>query len=384
MRKLALALSVALAGCTSVGTIRSEDAKPLSANQAMIGVSYALPAIQYTITTSRLLDKCDTASPQFAVKPEVTATYVAGERFEVDPTKLSSILKTTSLGLTTQDDNDTLKSFNAAADDKTGDVLVDAAKIGVSIASFAASGGTVPGVVLGGVALTESADPAQKRLGFLMSGKEELRYAIKIECSALAVTRLADYKAKVKALKSAELELTSLNDQIALQKTLFIFESFAQANVPALTKLVTDSIAKSAEVADKRKAVSDAKALLEIVSTEQWPKASWRNNTGSNPMAELAISDPARKYEDFCENFEVKISAMSETDKTLTSMKAISPPGKCDGLLLALADQSKVRVRIEPVVARAASDDGVDLAFEIDPEKRVPASSFASRSWRSL
>lgn len=374
MRYFALALSVAVAGCTSVGTIRSQDVRPLSANQAMIGVSYALPAIQYTITTPRMLDKCDGAAPRFTIKPEVTATYVAGERFEVDPSNLSSVLKTTSLGLTMQEDNDTLKSFNAAADDKTGDVLVDAAKIGVSIASFAASGGTVPGIVAmvgESPMFAEAGGTTQKRWEALKGG-EKPQFAVTITCSALAGQRIADYKAKVKALKDLEAELSALNEQIALQKSLAVFRTFAQTDVAALLQLVKDSTTKSAQVAAKRKEVSDAKDLLQIVSVERWPKASWKNDETASQPAELGISDPEQRYGDFCANFEVTVRAVATVDAFLASRNLISPPSKCEGLLLALAQQSKVRVMFDPVVEPAADATGINMAFTVDPKKASP------------
>lgn len=374
MRYFALALSMVLAGCTSVGTIRSQDVQPLSANQAMIGVSYALPAIQYTITTPRMLDKCDGGTPRFTIKPEVTATYIAGERFEVDPSKLSSVFKTTSLGLTMQEDNDTLKSFNAAADDKTGDVLVDAAKIGVSIASFAASGGTVPGIVMGvgeSPMFAEAGGTTQKRWEAFQRG-EKPQYDVTITCSALAGQRIADYKAKVTALRGLEAELTALNEQIALQKSLAVFRTFAQTDVAALLQLVKDSTSKSAQVAAKRKEVSDAKNLLQIVSVERWPKASWKNDEDFSQPAELGISDPEQKYGDFCANFKVTLQAKSLEDMSLTLRNLVSPPSECEGLLLALAQQSKVGVRFDRVVEPAGDAAGINMAFSVDPKKPSP------------
>jgi hypothetical protein len=361
MKKICLLLGLALGGCTSVGTIRSQDVRPLAADQAIVGVSYALPAIQYTIKSTRTLTDCKSGVPAFTIKPTVSATYVAGERFEVDPTNLSSIMKSTSLGLTYQDDNDTLKSFNAAADDKTGDVLADAAKIGVSIASFAASGGTVAVPV---TLPAPSPDPMNPRiLQFLTEkGKSpgepvtiEVEFDPTLACTQDAITRLKDHEAKTGELRRLETQLTALNERIAAQKTLASFRNFSPRNVNALITLMEESFDLSAKVAAKRTEVEKAKELLQIETEHRWPEASWKPGDATAYLKgeNLPIFDAAGKFGEFCKNFSVSY-ALKPDPMALFMAPAASPPkGDCNDILLAIAEVSKVKVKLEPVTKRA-------------------------------
>jgi hypothetical protein len=138
MRSLVLVSALLAGACTHVATIPSQYVGRPANGDALKGLSYSLPALSYRIEVERRLSACDTDSkPVFVTTPVANSTYVSGERFEVDPTALSSIMKTSSLKFAYHDDLDTLKSFNAAADDKSADVLKDVARVGIAVASTA-------------------------------------------------------------------------------------------------------------------------------------------------------------------------------------------------------------------------------------------------------
>src|SRR6478609_2396833 len=166
-------MALALASCTHVATIRSQDVAPAEPGQAFEGASYSLPMIQYDIELTRLLDSCDAHNlPKFALQATATERYVAGESFEIDPTSLSSILKTSAMGLENHEDLNTLKSFNASADDKTGDILVAVARTGIAVA------GALSGVPLAG-------SPGLPE--FLNTNAASPKPRIRLICSAQAI-----------------------------------------------------------------------------------------------------------------------------------------------------------------------------------------------------
>jgi len=382
MKKYYSLLLVSLAGCTSIGTVRTQDVSPLIKNEALVGVSYSLPAIQYTVKTTRILSECkNDATPAFAIKPEVTSNYLSGERYEIDPTKLSSFLKTSSVGLTFYDDLDTLKGFNAAADDKTGDVIVDVARIGIAAASIAASGGTV---AAGVVAMGET---GQLPIGLSPSERVALEAAVKqlnegnvpeydviLACSPVAVERLSDLKAKTAQLGTLEGKLATLNEEIAQERTLSGFQNFASADVSRLIVLIKQSIALSKQVTAKKKEVTDAQALLQVEASDKWPTVTWAQPDPAKLEQTINFSGNIGRHKKFCENFSLFFITPSLTTAQLAASGFIIPPKpSCEVLLGYVSKQSQILLVLSPETKRtSAAMPGAHERFLIDSSKPSP------------
>ena len=164
MRNIVVAAFAAvwLGGCaTSLSTLPDRDTTA-SVGDAMLGVPYALPMLQYNITLTRTLSSCpddrdwDFADRTFVVragslaittKADAKGSYGPGERYTVDYRALEAPFKTSDFSFVTNP-NGTLKSIGVSAEDQTGEVLKSVVASALTIASLttgnpAALGATV-------------------------------------------------------------------------------------------------------------------------------------------------------------------------------------------------------------------------------------------------
>ncbi|HEX8307881.1 MAG TPA: hypothetical protein VF645_05620 [Allosphingosinicella sp.] len=140
MRTYAILLMTALGGCTTT----SLNTRPMAqtAPNGAAGMRYALPALQYKTTVSRRLTECAVRADgaldvDFEVNVEADPEMVDGEWFAVDYRDLGSWSKTSAFDMETYE-NQTLKSFNAEADDQGPEIAAGVIKAGFSIARLAA------------------------------------------------------------------------------------------------------------------------------------------------------------------------------------------------------------------------------------------------------
>jgi hypothetical protein len=174
MRGLAsvVAASLLLSGCATNLATTPDRTFTKDSGDALVGVSYALPMAQYDITLTRALSACPegisatllgeeiyvpTKGLKFSRKAEAKISYGAGERYTVDYRALQSWIKISGFSFGVYP-NGTLKTINASADDQTGEVVKNVAKIGLTVAALSARSPVAPGV-LG--ALSSDANTAQ-------------------------------------------------------------------------------------------------------------------------------------------------------------------------------------------------------------------------------
>ena len=107
-RLIVVAVTSITGGCTHLATL--PEVRTARSSDALVGLPYALPMLQYTMKVKRVLDGCpkeftikigSKASDsvtlfdpalKFGIKLEATPGYVPGERYVVDYDALSSVL----------------------------------------------------------------------------------------------------------------------------------------------------------------------------------------------------------------------------------------------------------------------------------------------------
>lgn len=255
-------LSIALTGCTHVATIYSENVKPLGDRQARTGVSYALPAIQYDVTLLRMLNNCG-PDLKFAVTAAAKHRYVEGERFEVDPTSLSSMFKTTSLSIERYEDQNTLKSLNVAADDKTGDAVAAVARVGIAIA------GTAFGLPLPPIAFGESAVAVPGQAKATGNRRQQ------IVCTPAAANQLKQLEDSVVRLEQLSAQLTRIGAELGKRKAVAELKSYPSESIAKLVDLAEQQINVSNDIHDLQIAqLVIQKAISFPEQTLTWPLES--------------------------------------------------------------------------------------------------------------
>ncbi len=148
LKMTALAGLSMLTACTHIAT--TPDHLKTSRSEALEGVTYALPMLQYDLTVARTLITCPTsqtiggaavvdATLAFKIEASASPRYVPGEVYLIDYDSLSSWFKTSAFALE-RHPNGTLKSLNASATDQTGDVIKDVTKTGILVSSLGAGG----------------------------------------------------------------------------------------------------------------------------------------------------------------------------------------------------------------------------------------------------
>lgn len=225
-----IAVLTLLGGCTT-----SLATRPMAtqASGGTDGMRYALPALQYNTTVARRVTKCtDTADGltlEFDVTVEAKPELVDGEWFTVDYTSLGSWSKTSSFEMHTFE-NQTLKSFNAKADDQSAEIAAGVVKAGFSVAQLAM--GLPPGDLAGGGGLT---------------------------CPA---AKLTSYEQLEEALKTKTKELETINANLEPYVAQSLIGTLSESAKEEIKELRKQSLAKSKEITDIRKKMDElAKAL---------------------------------------------------------------------------------------------------------------------------
>lgn len=206
MRRAILLTLLPLAACQTSMSTRPMPAEPKT---ALIGVPYAIPALRYDLTIVRTLTDCERVEPsaraasaeqqsalnvEFETEATSKASQVTGERFVVDYRALSSWSKSTAFEMALNE-NQTLKSFNAEAEDQGPEIASSLLKTGFTIAKMVAG---LPAVAAapGKELVTDPAKPKPKAT------------------CPLAVKQVADLsdglEAQTKTLKEKSAELDGL------------------------------------------------------------------------------------------------------------------------------------------------------------------------------
>ncbi|HMO74424.1 MAG TPA: hypothetical protein PKD99_02000 [Sphingopyxis sp.] len=146
MKRKIIAAMLGLAACSACTSIETRPTYAVtSAGMALPDHGYRLPMLQYDILVGYKLSSCPGLDANgkpiglaFKVETVASSDHVAGEAYTVDYSALSSPLKITDFAVEAYPRTGTLKSINAAAEDKTGDFLKSAVEFGISSASLLA------------------------------------------------------------------------------------------------------------------------------------------------------------------------------------------------------------------------------------------------------
>ena len=272
LRLISAACSFALVGCTSLST-RGELRTADMAN-AVKGVPYALPQLQYDVKITRTLAQCEEpalpaavpatsskksrkkppsvpvpAAPpvdalKFTVKAEATSAFVAGERYMLDYEKLAGFTKISSITLDYYE-NGSLKSINASAEDRSAAIIGDLGKAAFSIARIAMG-------IPGGSAAPEK--EAQEPI---------------LVCSAAAKAVIADVKKATVLLTDAKTELESRTDRVTNLTDQLKLGTLNSAGKGKLQKAIDAQTEQAVLVTDRQGALDKLTAKLSVTTTER-------------------------------------------------------------------------------------------------------------------
>ena len=152
--RAALLAPALLAGCTHVSTL-PDTVRTENPDHALRGVAYSLPMLQYDVALKRSLARCPGALKldfgdgdsievsdavlAFATAAEAKPRYVPGEQYVVNYDSLTSMFKTTGFAIEPYSSG-ALKTINITADDKSGEIVKDLIKVGLTVAGAVAGG----------------------------------------------------------------------------------------------------------------------------------------------------------------------------------------------------------------------------------------------------
>lgn len=255
---LALLAVLALQGCqTQLQARHDGDGRYVTRTNAArdipLGVDYAVPMLQFQIQAIRRIVECTNADGsgrvRFVFKVTAEPHYVPGERFVIDYEKLSGWSKTSKVEVQTYD-NGTIKSINAAAEDKTASIIGDVVKSVVRVASLA------QGVPL------PSAETKEKSVLSL-----EDRYV----CSENTRTALTLLKQAEGDLKKATEKLVALTDEAASLERLARIDGLDTAGrrrLVALQPILKQQVKSVADMSDDLATLEKRVSLEETIT---WP-----------------------------------------------------------------------------------------------------------------
>ena len=223
-----------------------------SREQALPGIAYALPMLQYEIVTAYKIVECPQpargATPEskleVVVTPIAASDYVAAERYVIDYRALTNLLKTTDFAIETYEGSGTLKSLNASIEDKTGEVVK-------AVVDTAISGATM----LSGAPIAAGQSGGDQAYVDALKAATVKYVALKCTDAAFAkLNALAAARSRIKVLR-AELDKGVLTaETIGARAAL----KMSAANDGAdLLKLHGDQLARSAELTRLQADVSE-------------------------------------------------------------------------------------------------------------------------------
>jgi len=243
-------LSLSLIGCTGLKT-NPDLTKAQSLNEAIEGVPYALPMVQYDLGFEYTLASCEPAEKTFAIsiKPTVKTNYVTGERYVIDYEALSSLWKTTNFSIEVHKDSGTLKTINVSAEDKTSDVLKSLAKttlttLGISV-------------------------PAPGIQTLLSTNGQKVTYAV-VNCTQTAKDLLEKLKLETDALKLNTAELAAIEKEIDILKHVARFED-ASTTAAVIRRIIQEKSNVERGIESRNEEIKTIRKSLTFSVERKWP-----------------------------------------------------------------------------------------------------------------
>lgn len=311
-----LTLGLAAAGCTHLA-ITPDRVVGDNANQAVSGVPYSLPMLQYEMKISRTLTACPevvelpagddgrvgkyrTDGTQLALGVTATGALIPGERYRVDYSKLDSAFKTTSFAIEYQTGSDLLKSVNVSVEDHTGEVIANTVKAGLAATSVLAG---PPGVV----AAAELATAAAKK----NTASDKANFIAKI-AGLSEVDKTSSWKAKLAQDAELRRKLIALVDSAAPLRPIFV------CSAPTSKKVERWSVAAK-EIKDATKKLKDLTAEV-----DQYTKIATIKALSSGLRKQL--SDKAVELVNANLDLETKKKTLAEMEEALGVTQSVTWP----------------------------------------------------------
>ncbi|KSL70728.1 hypothetical protein APA73_11330 [Pseudomonas aeruginosa] len=233
--------------------------------KARIGVEYGLPMVQFNLSVTRTLVRCQDENNRtdirFATQVAAEPHYVVGERFVVDYESLSNWSKITGLDLQTYD-NGTLKSINASAEDQSAAIIGDVVKVGIGVASL------VSGVPFGAEALAQ--EPGEWR------------------CSEQTIRKLDAITIAKDALEETTKELVQVTDTITRLESLAILNALSEGDKTMLVQAKAKQSKLTKQVSTVDKALARLLAYVSVKEERIWPEKVGSTQLNADPLPENA------------------------------------------------------------------------------------------------
>lgn len=264
IKQILLLACVTLGGCTTQLSTQP-DLTRSTVTQALPGASYALPMLQYDVKLAYKLQRCPNdkdGNADLAVQVETTATpsYVAGERYLIDYRALTNKLKITDFTIETHASTGTLKGVNAAAEDKTGDVIKAVTETAISGASILAGSP---------FAAMQNDDPAQKAVDAIVAASTSP--TLNVVCNGETLASVKEREAAIDRIKEIG-DLLKANTRkaelIGLRGSLKIPN---EGDSAALVTLREEQFDLSDELAEKQAQVDTIDKSLAFEDHWVWP-----------------------------------------------------------------------------------------------------------------
>ncbi|MEP2378887.1 hypothetical protein, partial [Parasphingorhabdus sp.] len=239
----------------------------------LAGDAYSLPVLQYEMTINRTLTQCEqgagankTDNVKFSVKVDAKSNFLQGETYRVDTRRLSAPTKITTLTLE-HFENGNLKSINASAQDKTGEIVGNTVKIGLGLVALAA--GVPP------VSLIAAADP---------DGANKKTEWKKMSCTTQAKAALATVATKTGILKRANAEIKKTNKEILLYTNQASKGQLSDSDKAALLVLLKRLDSETVAQTSASKAVKTALSKISVETKILWPNSNSDTLSGDNQL----------------------------------------------------------------------------------------------------
>jgi hypothetical protein len=275
MKYSVIVMALALAGCGTVQTTRlGHRYEP---DTAITGVSYALPMLQYRIAITHTLSSCGTpgdirtgkeaTSLSFDTKVVPVASYVPGERFNVDYRKLSGLFRTSAFSIEYYP-NGTIKSLGASADDKTAEAVASAAKLAGGVIALTSG---LPRASVDINAKDSAGDNKLKIQQLFDEGTAPAAQQI-YDCSDKARQLLSDLDAAKTDLKAASKALEDANNLVQMLSQRFALKVTRRGDADRWDAAVSAQLQARRTLEAKQKALEEAKKPLSASYDLTWPK----------------------------------------------------------------------------------------------------------------
>lgn len=289
---LAIGLSTGLSGCaTHLATLPDRD-QTKDIDVAVVGMPYSLPMLQYKTKVSSALTACgagkqslalpdgtklelDVVALEFSATPTAEPRHVPGERYVVDYQALGSPMKVTAFSIGYHP-NGILKSINVSADDQTGEVVKQAVKTGLAVATLAggapntlSASGSFPGPANALSVPTEAERAAADAATALRKLVKPLTV---VRCTDQAVSLLKAAEANTAARETATDALKGFTRQVERLSVIANLKTATAEDAAQLSAALEGQALKTAEIAALAQARAKIDAKLSGITTAYWPR----------------------------------------------------------------------------------------------------------------